>query len=392
MKTGAGAVLIPFLLFCQCAFPAVQASSVSVASQYFFEPGLYPGQQRSGESAALTPSFSRSWEERRTTFDVTLFYRWDSVDEERTHFDLRELSYAKAWEQWELRLGVCKVFWGATESRHLVDVINQTDWVENIRGEDKLGQPMINAAWVADAGTLDIFYLPYFRERTFPGQQGRFRPSVPVDESLVTYESSREERHSDWALRWSGTAPFDYGISFFDGTNREPELRPGLDRAGSGVLFPHYGQMKQLSMDVQYARNSWLWKFEGLRRHASFETFSAAVGGVEYTIGTSLGTDWGLLFEYGQDDRIGAAYWLKEYFFGGVRMSLNDFDATEMLVGVAEDRQYGGGLLSVEAKRTFAGNLKANFEILDLSDVDPASPFYAFRNDSYAEVRLEYFF
>lgn len=150
--------------------------------------------------------------------------------------------------------------------------------------------------------------------------------------------------------------------------------------------------MKQLGLDMQYARNSWLWKLESIKRRTPFETLAAAVGGVEYTISGAAGTDWGLLFEYGRDDRNGAAYWLKEYLFGGLRISLNDFDATEVLAGIAEDRQYGGGLLSIEAGRTLAENLRADFEILDLSNVDRASPFYAFRKDNYSEFRLEYFF
>ena len=42
-----------------------------------------------------------------------------------------------------LLVGAAKVFWGTAESRHLVDIINQTDAVEDIDEEDKLGQPMV---------------------------------------------------------------------------------------------------------------------------------------------------------------------------------------------------------------------------------------------------------
>jgi len=54
-------------------------------------------------------------------------------------------------------------FWGVTEFQHLVDIINQTDLVENIDTEDKLGQPMINLALINDWGTVDLFIMPYFR-------------------------------------------------------------------------------------------------------------------------------------------------------------------------------------------------------------------------------------
>ncbi|MDA7657788.1 hypothetical protein N8737_03705, partial [Verrucomicrobia bacterium] len=106
---------------------------------------------------------------------MTPFGRYDGADSERSHVDLREFHIQRIADQWEWRVGVSKVFWGVTESQHLVDVINQTDLVENVDGEDKLGQPMVNLSWISDqAGVIDLFYLPYFRERTFPGRGGAF--------------------------------------------------------------------------------------------------------------------------------------------------------------------------------------------------------------------------
>ena len=74
------------------------------------------------------------------------FARADSQDDERSHADLREAYWGYESDDWDVIIGVNKVFWGVTESRHLVDVINQTDLVEDIDQEDKLGQPMINIA------------------------------------------------------------------------------------------------------------------------------------------------------------------------------------------------------------------------------------------------------
>ena len=36
------------------------------------------------------------------------------------------------------------------------------DLVENIDTEDKLGQPMLNLAFIQDSGTVDFFVMPYF--------------------------------------------------------------------------------------------------------------------------------------------------------------------------------------------------------------------------------------
>jgi hypothetical protein len=46
---------------------------------------------------------------------------------------VRELNWIHQAETWSLLAGVGKVFGSVTESRHLVDIINQTDLVEDIR-------------------------------------------------------------------------------------------------------------------------------------------------------------------------------------------------------------------------------------------------------------------
>ena len=133
----------------------------------------FEGQRRHSASFVLQPELYQSWDDERQSVLFVPFARLDSADDERTHIDVRELVYQRVGDDWELRVGLGKVFWGVTESQHLVDVINQTDLVENIDGEDKLGQPMINLALIRDWGTVDLFVLPGFRERTFPGRKGQ---------------------------------------------------------------------------------------------------------------------------------------------------------------------------------------------------------------------------
>jgi hypothetical protein len=80
--------------------------------------------------------------------------------------------------------------------------------------EDKLGQPMTNFSVSRDWGTVDIFWMPFFRERTFVGTGGRMRGATIVDEDRSQYESAAEEWHSDWALRYSHTFDdIDVGLS-----------------------------------------------------------------------------------------------------------------------------------------------------------------------------------
>ena len=67
-------------------------------------------------------------------------------------------------------MGIDKVFWGVIESRHLVDYINQTDGVEDVDGEDKLGQPMINLGLQRDWGDLIFFCCLIFVNGPLPAR------------------------------------------------------------------------------------------------------------------------------------------------------------------------------------------------------------------------------
>ncbi|UCD90752.1 MAG: hypothetical protein JSW04_04805, partial [Desulfobacterales bacterium] len=135
--------------FIQCIASASLAPAhdfsgyVAAEGRFFLYDPLYPGQKKNNASLAIQPEYYYEWE-NGSSFIFVPFARIGSADSERTHFDIRELNYLWLNDLWELRVGIGKVFWGVTEFVHLVDIINQTDLVEDIDGEDKLGQPMIN--------------------------------------------------------------------------------------------------------------------------------------------------------------------------------------------------------------------------------------------------------
>jgi hypothetical protein len=143
----------------------------------FLEDPAYADQHRSYLSVATEPEYFHEWHDGSDLFTFEPYALLDQYDSNRTHADIRELSWDHAAYDWELRAGISKVFWGVTESVHLVDIINQTDLVVNLDGEDKLGQPMLKLSLIRDWGVVDLFLLPAFRERTFPGKAGRVLPS-----------------------------------------------------------------------------------------------------------------------------------------------------------------------------------------------------------------------
>jgi hypothetical protein len=194
------------------------------------------------------------------------------------------------------------VFWGVTESQHLVDVINQTDAVARVDAEAKLGQPMLNLNLYGEAGTLALYLLPYFRERSFAGAQGRLRLPLLIDTGQTLYESPQAQRNLDFALRWSRQFDaVDLALSYFEGNNREPELQP----LNNGTLQPLYLQMQQLGVETQLISGSWIWKLESIYRKTQRDDFVAATFGFEYTQVGLFNSAWdlGWIAEYQYDSR-----------------------------------------------------------------------------------------
>ena len=131
------------------------SGDVSVEGRLFAKDELYNDQKRNNGSIAFEPEFYHEWSSSLDfSFTFVPFFRVDSSDSERTHVDIRELNFLMVGNPWELRVGIGKVFWGVTEFVHLVDIINQTDLVENIDGEDKLGQPMVHFSYFIDGSVL----------------------------------------------------------------------------------------------------------------------------------------------------------------------------------------------------------------------------------------------
>ena len=345
-------------------------------------------------SAIFQPEIYWSSDSGNNRFSFIGFARADSVDDERTHADVRELYWGYEADNWDIVLGVNKVFWGVTESLHLVDVVNQTDLVEDIDQEDKLGQPMFNVNLQRDFGRFEFFVLPYFRERTFPGPEGRLRAPLPVDTDNALYESSREQDHIDYAVRYSHYfGDVDIGIYFFDGTSREPNFLPN---AAGDALLPFYAQMRQTGLELQYTKDAWLWKLEAIARDTRSDDFFAVVGGLEYTFYgvAENGADLGVLVEYlydGRDDTSPPTAFDNDVFVG-TRLAMNDAADTAVLAGFSTDVDTNELFFNVEAERRFGDSVVAELRLRLITNAEPGDATYAFARDDYLQLRLSWFY
>ncbi len=322
--------------------------------------------------------------------------RVDQSDSERSYVDLRE-----AVVQWDrgavtVSAGVNTVFWGVTESRHLVDVINQTDYLADLGGDEKFGQLMgLVTYYGGELGTVDVFVMTWARPQLYPGQDGR--PGVPLSVLVDSpvYDARRDEWNVDYALRWaSGIGEWDWALSLYSGTAREPELVP-VGAVGVPTLRPNYDLIRQAGLEAQWTGRAWLWKAEAIVRSGQGPSFAAVTGGFEHTrYGVFGGTlDLGTIVEYSYDGRDNLTYNLFDSdLFLGARLSLNDVNGTEVLVGVLQDTASGVTLGSVEASRRLGVGWRVVLDGRVFRADTEEDPVYWFRRDDYLQAVLEYRF
>jgi len=368
-----GAVLI-------CTGPALSQGidfrpEISTELRLFPDTPQFDGQLDGAQGSIILTGEGR-WRspDRDTRVLFEPFLRLDSQDTERTYVDIREASISHEINRdWDVLVGVSQVFWGVAESRNVVDVINQFDTVEDIDEGEKLGQPMLRVSRRGDIGTLEAYYLPYFRERRFPGTDGRLRTQPVVDTDAARFERDGEEWAGDFALRYSNRfSGFDLGLHAFHGTSRNPRLE---FNPATGTLEPFYPELTQGGIDLQWTQEAWLLKGEVVTGGMLGDTFTSAVGGFEYTLFdiSGSGFDVGLIGEYLYDDRDQARLpttIFENDVFVGTRVTLNDVQDTELLAGAIIDDRTGGVFASAEFQRRIGDTLLLEVEARAFSAQD----------------------
>jgi len=344
---------------------------------------------------------------------LEIFGRWDSDDAQRSHTDLRELSITHIADRWQLQAGVGQVFWGVVEFNHLIDVVNQTDLVENPDGEDKLGQPMVTFTALPDWGSVELYVLPAFRTRTLPGISGRLTFALPIDRGAAEFESGAGKNRVDGLLRVStqlGGVLFD--VYHFNGTRRTPRFEVGERPAGGGTelfLIPNYETVKQTAIAAQANAGDTAFKLEALQQDGGPESYWAAAAGLEHTFVGLLGgsADLGAVVEYHYDSRGRDAF---DSFFEsdlalGARFAANDINDTQALLGVVWDTSAKEWIVQLEASRRlndrwslslesrwFAGGdaVGSDASVADL--LDTQNKLGSVQRDDYIQLEFTRFF
>lgn len=356
--------------------------NVSFQAQHFTENTVQSVDSQTPLSFASTLEITRGFDESNLEFTVTPFLRWDSVNDERSHFDFRELKLTDYGDNWELQVGIAQVFWGVAEARNIVNFVNQSDSLEGATSSETLGQPMIHVSYLLDNSTMELIVLPYFRPRDLGGALSRPRPDTPVSRDVVVFEANAEQRSMDVALRYSTTYnEWDAGFSLFRGTRREPELV--LDES-TDSLVPFYPLITQASADVQATIESWLLKAElAYQAGAQLNDHSKLVTGFEYTFYDikSSGVDIGLVAEYLYDGLGETAFNIFDNdLLVGVRLALNDVQSTDATIAFSQDFETSGKFFTAEFSRRLGSSFKLTMEAT------------TFANENYFVANIQRFF
>ena len=378
------------------------SGSVGLEQRYFWQTALDPRQ--TNNQTSITGDIELYWQapQGNDSLTVTTFGRKDFSDDQRSHLELKQAYWQHLTADFELSLGSKIVFWGVTESRHLVDIINQTDLIESPDGEDKLGQPMAQLSWIQDWGSLDLFLLPYFRQPLYAGVKGRLRTQLAVSDQVL-YQSSAGQNHHDFALRLNQTiGDWDVALSAFKGTSREPDYIV----TSPTDITPYHRQISQVSIDAQAAIDDFLWKFEAryfkqkslptaLRnsgRILASDSYAAVTAGLEYTlVGFNQGNcDLGLLLEYNYDQHPYSAF--SDTTFVAARLAFNDFSSSEVLAGINIDLANGNHSILVEASTRVGENFKLSLAAWSFNSKPQDSTLYMLRQDDFISLEIKYYF
>ena len=362
------------LLLAQPAF-ALEVNG-TLSSRLDFYPDHADGTASEGRSAELKVDAFHDFDESRIVGEFIV--RGDEKDSGRRITEARQAYFRSPFVGFDVFVGNRQEFWGKAESKYVVDVIHQSDAAANEGKSGKLGTPSISAERYLDIGDLQLWYIPYFREKTFNDSDAHPSSGLPVSSAQYARKDGKDA--DDFAARLSSFAgDWDLAGSVFYGTARDPILSVAI---GSSALNPYYALQKSIGLEAQYTGDVTLLKWESLHGTQSSligaHDFAAAVAGIEYTYYRPFETMWdiGLIGEIQHDDRPQAA--ANQFGVVGVRLVFNDIADSNILFLVSADRKADQSFVSLEVSR----------RINDVTSVKLTSQFYNARTATSAFGQL----
>lgn len=258
------------------------------------------------------------------------------------------------------------LFWGKTEIYNPSDIINTSDFRAGLRQAEKRGMPMVRVSGAVGSGELSLLIMPIFQPNLYPYRTSRENLPLAVADSHNLYAQGTCKNCMSLATRWEGyIGNTDIGLSYFDGTGREPTLAVGADMR----MVPTYHAIRQTGIDVQHILGETLIKADLIQRsgqpdhHGKIRDYTALSTGIEHTLYGIFDSnaDAGLLAEAAFDSRgVNSHNSFQRDVFGGVRFTLNDIDDSSILAMIGYDMDYQSRSLTLSGERRLADGLVAS--------------------------------
>ena len=320
------------------------------------------------------------------SYEYDFIFRSSDQDPGKELADFRQLYFTFDLGGSELSLGAKQVFWGVTESKNVVDVINQRDIVGGQSAEYKLGTPAVSVLSYYGDAEVEYWYMPKSRQQTNYSENSREGFGAPI--GAVTFSNKSEKYGGDHAVRlFYSSGNFDFAISSFEGLARSPISTPN-----GGVIDQNYPYQSSTGLELQYTSDAALLKLEAIGGKQGLSEFEATTFGVETTAYGISDTnyDLGLILEAQLDNRPQALS--EEMLAYLLRLVANNSSDTEIVLAYLDDLLGEQSLVSLSGSHRLRNGLLIELEARKVNAANSLLPLYALERDDSVALNFKYFF
>jgi hypothetical protein len=321
----------------------------------------------------------------------------DKDDKERRYFDATDLYYKHEFENSDLLIGRNRRFWGAMEFYNHTDNFNTKDWLDNPFDYDsKLGSN--NIAYTHYFDNSEFSVIAKVHEKGQKVQEKKSVNSFLPPNYNDKLETQKSENRPTVYLKYSGSAEemqLDYSLIYQNGYDEQRYLVP-VGRE----LRQHAYLVDKVMGYATLVNGETIYKIELAYTKSDDEKvsdYAQVSAGVEHTLYGVWGkSDLGLLAEYYKYDahdknKLGAKDFgnlFADDITLGFRLTVNDSSDSDVLAGVAIDRDNHEKLIFAEYNTRLVDKYKLKLSYQHLSPKEGSS----FQEIDSVKMEFGYYF
>ncbi|RXJ81165.1 hypothetical protein [Arcobacter sp. F2176] len=291
----------------------------------------------------------------------------DSSEEQRDYFNISELYYSKAFENFDLNLGKKIIFLGSLEANNIVNIFNRQNYQKDSLSTYKKGSIMANLNYFFDDDSTLKLYIKSFEENIkLPSTNSPYSPfKTNIYSKKINFSNKREQPSflAVYSKSYDDEIIADINMGFFYGYDENI-----LYQKTNNKINPYLFQSAKLFTYDTFVLNSTLYKVEAsytkVQKDGEFDIkdfYNIGVGS-EYTIEQIYkNNSLGLIAEYYKSDNKNTSF--DNDLFLALRYSLNDKDSSEFLTGIIKDTKKSDMSAYIKYSGRLIDNLNVSADI-----------------------------